>query len=91
MKERLHIIVHGEVQGVFYRANTREKARALGLSGWVRNLGDGGVEIVAEGEKEKLVEMLEWCRVGPSAARVEEVKADWGKYGTEFVGFNIRY
>lgn len=83
--KRLHIWVSGRVQGVFYRARTVEVARSLGLTGWVRNLPDGRVEIVAEGEASALERLLEWCREGPPAARVENVVAREepvsGKYG----------
>lgn len=77
MRKRVHVFVSGRVQGVFFRAHTQEKARTLGLSGWVRNFPDGRVEIVAEGEEGKIDSFLVWVRVGPSAARVEGVQVDW--------------
>lgn len=70
---RRHLIVRGRVQGVFFRAHTQEMGRKLGLSGWVRNLPDGSVEIAAEGEEEKMKEFLSFCRQGPPLARVKEV------------------
>lgn len=73
--KRIRMEVFGKVQGVFYRASTREKARELGLRGWVRNREDGSVEAVAEGEEEALEALLEWAKEGPERARVEEVKA----------------
>ncbi len=90
MTKRVHVLVSGRVQGVFFRAHTQEKARSLGLSGWVRNLPDGRVEIVAEGEEGKIDDFLSWVRVGPSAARVEGVQEDWSTPQGE-QGFRIRY
>ena len=90
-KVRVHIFVEGFVQGVFFRANTYEKAKELQLTGWVRNLPDGRVEIVAEGEKEKVEKLIEWAKIGPSLAKVENVKILWEKYQGEFEDFSIRY
>jgi acylphosphatase len=67
------IIVHGMVQGVFFRASTRDEARRLGLAGWVRNLPDGSVEVLAEGRPEDVERLAAWCRRGPPAARVDNV------------------
>ncbi len=85
----INIFVFGKVQGVFFRSNTLEKALSLGLTGFVRNLPDGSVEIRASGEKEKLQELLEWARKGPATADVKEVKYSWGK--ENFEKFEIRY
>ena len=63
-KERVHIFVSGKVQGVFYRKYTEKKAKELGLLGWCKNLSDGRVEIVAEGEREKLDKLAEWAKTG---------------------------
>jgi acylphosphatase len=73
-EEALHIIVHGRVQGVFFRASTQERGRDLGLCGWVRNRVDGTVEIHAEGEKQSLDRFAQWCRQGPPSARVEQLE-----------------
>jgi len=91
VKARLHAIVSGEVQGVFFRAHTEEEARRLGLTGWVMNTSDGGVEVEAEGEKEKLAELLLWLHHGPPAAIVEKVEYEWKEFSGEFSGFKIRY
>jgi len=77
MKKRIHALISGRVQGVFFRVHTRAKARDLGLSGWVCNLPDGRVELVAEGEETKIATLLDWAQVGPPSARVEYVQADW--------------
>lgn len=90
MKKRLHLWVSGRVQGVFYRANTEEVARRLGLTGWVRNLPDGRVEIVAEGEEDGLQKLIAWCRQGPPAARVSSVEVEEEAYTGEFVQFFAR-
>jgi len=90
-KKRLHIWVSGRVQGVFYRARTVEMASALGLTGWVRNLPDGRVEIVAEGDEPDLQELLEWCRQGPPMARVQEVRVEEEPYGGEFDDFSVHW
>ncbi|HDM36361.1 MAG TPA: acylphosphatase [Candidatus Syntrophoarchaeum butanivorans] len=74
----LHIIVSGKVQGVFFRYATRSVGEELGLDGWVRNLYDGRVEIMAEGERDKLERLLEFAHRGPPAARVDEVRYEWG-------------
>lgn len=69
------ILVSGRVQGVAFRASTQAQARALGLVGWVRNLADGGVEIVAQGDASALDALVAWCHSGPRAARVTDVQA----------------
>jgi len=90
MKRRIHIIVRGRVQGVFFRYSTEQVAKSLGVFGWVRNLRDGrSVEIVAEGEEEKLKELLEWAKKGPSMAIVKEIEYDWEEYKGEFNDFRI--
>lgn len=70
---RVHAFVSGHVQGVYFRESTADQARLLDVRGWVRNLDDGRVEAVFEGEEKALDEMLAWCRRGPPAARVEAV------------------
>ena len=71
------IIVKGRVQGVFYRHSTREHANLLGLSGWVRNLPDGTVEIEARGSRRIIDKLVQWCHTGPPGARVEGVVVNW--------------
>ena len=88
---RLHAVVRGNVQGVFFRAHTEEVAGRLGLTGWVRNMRDGGVEVVAEGEREKLEELLAWLRRGPPLASVSSVEHEWLEFRGEFSSFSIRY
>jgi len=91
MKVRVHVFVSGRVQGVFFRHHTSERAAQLGLSGWVRNLDDGRVEAVFEGEREKVDEMLKFCSNGPPGARVSDVDVKWENHRGEFSGFQVRY
>ncbi|MGH2656794.1 MAG: acylphosphatase [Actinomycetota bacterium] len=72
---RRHVFVSGNVQGVFFRYEARERARSRGLSGWVRNLPDGRVEAVFEGPEDAVDAMVEWCREGPRGAEVTDVEA----------------
>ena len=65
------------MQGVFFRAETRDRAASLGLAGWVRNNPDGSVEAVFEGERDRVESMVEWCRKGPAHAQVENVDVGW--------------
>jgi acylphosphatase len=77
MTDRLHVYINGHVQGVGFRYSTFDRATALGLNGWVRNLPDGRVEAEFEGPKAVLQQMLGWCEIGPRAARVKRVEAAW--------------
>ncbi|QIN79505.1 acylphosphatase [Rubrobacter marinus] len=75
-QRRMRVLVSGRVQGVFFRDSTRERAEALGLSGWVRNLPDGTVEAVFEGDGDRVGEMVSWCETGPPDAEVRNVSAE---------------
>ena len=86
---RAHVFIKGRVQGVFYRDWTAQKARALGLVGWVKNLEDGRVEAVFEGTKQKVNEVIENCREGSVLAKVEHVDALWEGATGEFSSFEI--
>ena len=90
MKEAAHVFVSGFVQGVFYRSWTEQSARQLGLKGWVRNLPDGRVEAVFEGERQKVEKMVELCRKGPPHAIVENVEVR-KEPCCGFSGFEVRY
>jgi len=87
---RAHVIISGDVQGINFRYYTRQKATSLGLRGWVRNLPTGDVEAVFEGEEDKVKEILQWCKKGPTFARVEGVKIDYSNYTGEFDSFERR-
>lgn len=89
--ERAHIFVSGIVQGVYYRYNTMKKAREFNLKGWVRNLVDGRVEIVCEGERVDIERLIEWCRKGPPGAHVENISVEFQEFRGEFNQFEIRY
>ena len=89
--KRTHIYVEGIVQGVYYRDNTELKDREYGLSGWVRNLSDGRVEIVCEGAEKDIQRLISWCQEGPSRAHVQKVDVEWEKSTGEFKSFTVRY
>ncbi|MGV9170242.1 MAG: acylphosphatase [Promethearchaeia archaeon] len=91
MKRKAHVFISGRVQGVFFRATTKRKARRRGVNGWVKNLRDGRVEAVFEGEEEKVKEMIQFCHHGPRSARVEDVEVSWKDYTGAFENFSIRY
>jgi len=91
LKVRAHVYVSGRVQGVFFRSETQEEALRNGLTGWVRNLPDGKVEAVFEGEKDKVEKLIEFCKRGPPGARVAYVEVVWESYTGEFRDFRIRY
>ncbi len=74
--KRIHAKVSGIVQGVYFRASTRDTARALGLRGWVKNMPDGSVELEAEGPEEKISQLIKWLNQGPQYARVENVEVE---------------
>ncbi|HAW49878.1 TPA: acylphosphatase [bacterium] len=86
-----HILVSGLVQGVFFRANTKDVARSLGLVGWVRNLKNGKVEVYAEGKEEDIKRLVEWCRRGPRGARVSDIKVEYGNTQDGLDRFEVRY
>jgi acylphosphatase len=86
---RARVVIRGRVQGVFFRAETRDRARSLGLRGWVRNAPDGTVEAVFEGERERIESILVWCRRGPTLADVDDVEVHWESPEGE-VGFAAR-
>lgn len=89
--KRLHLRIHGRVQGVFYRASTRDEARRLGLRGWVCNLANGGVEVLAEGDEQALGKLLRWARRGPPSAEVSGVDSSWEPYIGNLGPFSVRY
>jgi acylphosphatase len=71
---RAHVVVRGMVQGVFFRVGARDRARSLGIAGWIQNRPDGAVEAVFEGDDDRVDSMIEWCRRGPSGANVQDVE-----------------
>ena len=87
--KRAEVTVHGMVQGVFFRIETRDRARSLDLSGWVANAPDGTVRAAFEGDDERVESMVEWCRRGPSGAHVDDVDVIWAELEGE-QGFSIR-
>ena len=84
-------VVYGLVQGVNYRYYVQRHAEAIGLTGYARNLDDGSVEVFAEGEKDKLAQLIAKLKVGPRVARVERVEVEWGEYSGKYRGFDIMF
>jgi acylphosphatase len=88
---RARVRIFGKVQGVFYRQSTVEMAGQLGLSGWVRNLPEGSVEALFEGERSRVEQAVAWCRQGPPRASVATVTVEWLDGPPECPGFTISY
>lgn len=89
MKVRAHVFFEGLVQGVFFRANTVRCAESLGLTGWVRNTGDGRVEAVFEGDKEAVEKAVEWCAAKQPYAQVRSKSVEFSEHRSEFDAFSI--
>jgi len=89
MFKRVYLLITGKVQNVSYRINAKRKAEELNLTGWVKNMPDGKVEIIAEGEEENLKSMISWCYNGSDGAVVNKVKAKWTEYEEKFDKFRI--
>ncbi len=89
--ERLHAVVHGDVQGVGFRYFAQRKAQQLGLQGWVRNNDDGTVEVVAEGSREQLEDLKRALQEGPRMARVDRVETRWSNATGGMRGFDLAW
>ena len=85
-----HLIISGRVQGVFYRAGCQEVAQSYNLKGWVKNLSTGQVEVLAQGEKEKIEKLIEWCKKGPPHADVRDVDVMWENLSRTFPRFEVK-
>jgi acylphosphatase len=91
MKSRVHVVISGRVQGVWFRASTRDKAQQLGLTGWVKNTSEGNVEAVFEGEEKLINEMLDWCHHGPPLSEVKNVEIKKQHPSNDFDDFSIKH
>jgi acylphosphatase len=91
MRARAHVVFRGRVQGVYFRAHCAEKAEELGLDGHVRNMHDGSVEAVFEGEKALIEKCIEWNRTSQPYARVEAVVVDWSEPRGDVRGFQVHH
>jgi acylphosphatase len=89
MKVRAHLLVSGKVQGVYFRQSTRIEAQSLGVTGWVRNLMDGRVEVVFEGEEHSVKMLVNYCRSGPPAAKVTDLDVRYEPFKGEFPSFKV--
>lgn len=87
--QQVNLIVTGRVQGVFYRATCQEIALGLGLKGWVRNLPTGQVEVLVQGEKDKIEKLIKWCKKGPPSAVVHDIKVEWENAVEKFNMFSV--
>jgi acylphosphatase len=85
--ERVTLVISGRVQGVFFRANTKKAAERLSLVGFAMNQSDGSVKVVAEGPKENLSKLIDWCKKGPPLARVDSIDIVWEVYKNDFYSF----
>lgn len=91
MMVRAHVMVSGRVQGVYYRSYAADEARALGITGWVRNVAGGRVEAVFEGEEDAVRKMVEWCWTGSPSSRVDNVEVAREEATGEFASFSVAY
>jgi acylphosphatase len=89
LKVRAHVLVSGRVQGVFFRSETSLRAKRLDVVGWVRNLADGRLEAVFEGEEMNVKQLIDFCRKGPPGAKVANVNVVWETYTGEFRSFEV--
>ena len=89
--KRIHLIIEGRVQGVWFRESTRRQAVSLGVSGWVKNRREGTVEALLEGPEEAVMRLVVWCRKGPSAANVTGIHETEEAWRGEFNAFDVLY
>ena len=89
MKTQVHVVISGQVQGVWYRASTKAKAEGLGLTGWVKNTAKGDVEALFEGEESVVDEMIAWCWKGPPLAQVTAIKETKKLFSGLFTDFSV--
>lgn len=87
----VYLKIYGVVQGVNFRSDAQKQARSLGLSGWVRNLPDGTVEVVAQGKKDDLEKLVAWAQTGPDSAEVKKVDVSFREPSGQYSGFEVRY
>jgi len=90
MKNTVHVYISGKVQGVWYRASTKQKAEQLGIKGWVRNLPDGRVEAFFQGDNRAIEEIIKWCNIGPKLSKVTDVVIDEVESSDFFSEFKIK-
>ena len=90
MNKRVHLIITGRVQGVWYRSYTKDKAQKIGLTGWIRNLENGDVEAIFEGEEKAIEEMIVWCYSGSPLAEIDDIQTMYEKFSDEFEEFTIQ-
>lgn len=89
MRSRAHVVVHGRVQGVFYRVTARREAQKRNITGWIKNLSDGHVEAIFEGNNERIIEIIDFCRIGPPLAKVTNIEVYWEKFTGSYESFKV--
>lgn len=87
--QQARLVISGKVQGVFYRASCQDVAISYRLFGYAKNLPSGQVEVIAQGEKENIKRLIEWCKKGPPHAKVADVKVEWQSVQEQFSGFEV--
>ena len=90
-QQRIHVLVSGKVQGVFFRQALKVIAKKNNVSGWVRNLKDGCVEAILEGDNKSINSVIEWIRIGPSNSRVDNIEVNNEEFKNEFSSFDVLY
>ncbi len=90
-RSRVHVVISGKVQGVFFRANVRDLALKLNVNGWIKNLPNGRVEAMFEGKNDDVEKMINFCKTGPLGAKVDDIEVKREDYRGEFSGFTIRF
>ena len=91
MNKQVHVKISGKVQGVWFRASTKQQAEQIGITGWVRNTSDGKVEAVFQGTKDQIDEMIRWCHQGPTLSHVEHIEITDNENAKTFDTFTIKY
>ncbi len=91
MRHRVHVVITGIVQGVFFRLETQRAAEKYGVKGWVRNKHDGSVEAVFEGDRAAVESLLAWCQKGPPRASVDNIDVQWQDFTGAFVEFRVTH
>ncbi len=87
---RAHLLISGRVQGVGFRYRAQNIAQNLGVRGWIKNCWDGKVEVVMEGEEDKVKKLIDWCYQGPRSAEIEKIDLEWEEFKGEFTNFDIK-
>ncbi len=91
LKKRAHIFIKGKVQGVFFRQSLKTVAKKNNVKGFVKNIDDGSVEAIAEGNNADVLQLIEWCHTGPASSRIDHVEIIYEKHKKQFKTFDVLY